>query len=276
MKHYIIIRHGLWLLFVAIPMLVFSTGELQSTGARSAAMGRCSVALSDTWSIMNNQAGLAKINRFSAGIAYESPFMLNELSAKSIGLVAPTKYGVLGLSYQNRGYELYNEQKLGLAYAKGFGPFLRIGLQLDYLQTSLGDGYGQKGSVTFELGLQSDISDKITIAVWTFNPLRVKLADFDDEKIQSIYRFGIQWKASESFIALVDVEKNSNTRPVIARLGLEYQVKDRFFIRTGTSTGLEIFSLGAGFRYKYFQFDLGAAMHETLGFSPQASIQIGF
>jgi len=276
MKHYTLARHGLWMLLMAIPMLVFSTGELQSTGARSAAMGRCSVALNDSWSIMNNQAGMAKIDRFSTAIAYESPFMLNELSVKSLGLAAPTKFGVLGLSYQHRGYELYNEQKIGLAYAKSFGPYLRIGLQLDYLQTTLGDGYGNKGSVTFEVGLQSDVTEKMTIGVYTFNPLRVKLADYDSEKIQAIYRFGLKWKASESFIALVDLEKNTQIRPVIARFGLEYQVKDRFFMRTGTSTGQEIFSLGVGFRHKFFQFDIGAAMHETLGFSPQASIQIGF
>lgn len=276
MKHYTYTRHGLWLLFVALPMLVFSTGELQPTGARSAAMGRCSVASTDVWSIMNNQAGMAKLDRFTAGIAYESPFLLNELSAKSIGLAAPTKFGVLGLSYRHQGYALYNEQKVGLAYAKSFGPHLRIGLQLDYLQTSLGDGYGNKGSVTFELGLQSDISEKLTLGVYAFNPLRVKLADFDNEKIQAIYRFGLQWKVAENFFALVDVEKNTGIRPVVARLGLEYQVKDKFYMRTGTSTGQEIFSLGVGFHHHVFQIDLGAAMHQTLGFSPQASVQIGF
>jgi hypothetical protein len=276
MKKYSTLLRNLLITFLVVPSVCYSTGYETSIGARSAGMGRCSVAINDLWSVQNNQAGIALLDQFYAGIAYENRFLLNELSTKSLGIIAPTKYGVLGLSYRHEGFDLYNEQKVGLAYAKSFGQYLRIGLQLDYLQTSLGDGYGKKSSVTFELGLQSDITENVTIGIWTFNPVRVKLADYDNEKIQAIYKFGLGWQLSDQFIASVELEKNTSIRPVIVRLGMEYNMANQFFIRTGTSTKEELFTIGFGFKYKHIHFDIGATMHETLGFSPQASLQIGF
>ena len=276
MKKHTALFTSLMVMLLFTPSLCFSTGNNLSTGARSAGMGRCSVAMHDIWSITNNQAGMALIDQFTAAIAYESRFRLNELSTKSLGLVAPTKYGVLGISYQHQGFDLYSEQKVGLAYAKSFGQYLRIGLQLDYLQTKLGEGYGQKNNVTFELGIQSDITENLTIGIWTFNPVRVKLADDNNEKIQAIYRFGLGWQLSDEFIATVEVEKNTQFRPITARLGMEYNIHNQFFIRTGTSTRDDIFTLGFGFNSTFFRFDIGACMHELLGFSPQASLQIQF
>lgn len=253
-----------------------ATGELTPTGSRMGGMGHCSVALTDFWGIMNNQAGMALINQFSAAVSYESRFMQKELSTKTAGFLAPTKFGVLGLSYRHSGFQLYNEQKIGLSYARSFGPYLRIGLQLNYLQAALGEGYGKKGSATCELGIQSDVTEKITLGVWTFNPLRAKLADYDDERIQSILRVGLAWHLSKQFIVTAEAEKNTYYRPVIVRAGAEYNIKERFFIRTGTSTYGEIFTMGFGFTSRHFTFDISAGMHETLGFSPQSSLLFQF
>ena len=269
-----------WLYLILLPLIfhlnLYATGDMQAVGARQAGMGRTSVAMNDFWGLMNNQAGIALFDRISVGISYENRFSLKELSSKSVGLILPTRMGVLGLSYQHHGFNLYNEQKVGLVYARSFADYLRIGLQLDYLQTTLGDNYGKKGSVTFELGVQSDVNEQLTIGVWAFNPIRVKLADYDSEKIQAIYRFGIKWKLSPQFVATAEVEKNTSVKPVIARAGMEYAIKDRFFIRAGTSTKIEIFTLGVGFKSKSFVFDIAATMHESLGFSPQASLLFQF
>lgn len=276
MKRFIQKWLALIILQLLFPLNNYATGDLIPTGARQAGMGRTSVAMTDFWGVMNNQAGIALFERISAGISYENRFMLSELSSKSIGVIVPTKFGVLGISYHHEGFELYNEQKAGLVYARSFGKHLRIGLQLDYLQTTLGDNYGKKSSATFELGVQSDITEELTIGVWTFNPVRVKLADYDSEKIQAIYRFGMQWKPSSHFVATIESEKNTSIKPVIIRGGLEYSIKDQFFIRAGTATKTEVFTLGFGFKSRYFAFDIAATMHESLGFSPQASLLFQF
>ncbi|MEE4258650.1 MAG: hypothetical protein V2I62_02740 [Bacteroidales bacterium] len=254
----------------------FAGGEFPVIGSRQAGMGRSSVALTDFWNLQNNQAGIALIDKFGAGIYYESQFSINQLSTKSAAFLAPTKIGVLGLTFNYFGYNLYNDMKIGLVYARSFGQYLRIGIQLDYIQTTLGDDYGSKSNVTFEIGLQSDITEQLTIGAWVFNPLQVKLAEYDDEKIPAIFKLGIAWEITNGFIATLEAEKNTAVQPILIRGGLEYGIHDKFFFRGGFSTQKEIFSMGFGFKVKVLRFDISAVMHETLGFSPQASLIFQF
>jgi len=258
------------------PIITFASGDIYPVGSRSAGMGRSSVAITDFWSTINNQAGIALYQKPAVGIYYENRFLINELSSKSIAAILPTKYGVFAATYNHFGYNLYNDQKIGLAYARAFGEKLRIGLQLDYLQTTLGNNYGSKGNITFEIGVQTDVSDNITIGAWVFNPIMVKLADYDDEKLPAVYRVGFAWHISEVFLATMEAEKSTAINPVIFRGGLEYELNSKFFFRTGFSTKKEIFSFGMGINIKHLIFNISAIMHESLGFSPQASLIFDF
>lgn len=255
---------------------LFAGGEFPVIGSRQAGMGRSSVALTDFWNLQNNQAGIALIEDFGVGIYYESQFGLNQLSTKSAAFLAPTNIGVLGLTFNYFGYSLYNDMKIGLVYARSFGQYLRVGLQLDYIQTTLGDDYGSTSNVTFEIGIQSDITEQLTIGAWVYNPIQVKLADFDNEKIPAILRFGVAWEIIDGFIATFEAEKNTNFQPILIRGGLEYGIKEKFYFRGGFSTQKEIFSMGFGFNFKPVRFDISAVMHESLGFSPQTSLIFQF
>ncbi len=250
--------------------------ELFPQSARSAGMCRSSVALTGFWNILNNQAGLATLERPTAGILYESKFSLNQLSNKTAAFAYPVKAGVLGVDFNYFGYQQYNEIKAGLLYARAFGRYLRMGLQLDYLQTTLGDGYGSKKNVTFEFGVQSDITSEITLGAYLYNPIRVNLSDYADERIPAILRFGITWHFSNTFLATAEAEKNSFYPKIIIRGGLEYSLKEKFYMRTGFSSGEEVFAIGFGLKLKGFRFDIAATMHQTLGFTPQASLTYAF
>ena len=189
----------LLILLIFNGLVVKAGGEVYSIGSRQAGMGRTSVALTDFWNIQNNQAGIALIDKISVGIYYESRFLISELGVKSAAVVVPTKIGVLGASFNHFGYSLYSDVKIGLAYARSFGPYFRIGLQLDYLQTTIGDNYGSKSNITFELGIQSDVTEVVTIGAYVYNPIRVKLADYNNEKVPSIFRLGVGWKISKNY-----------------------------------------------------------------------------
>jgi len=251
-------------------------GDFFPLGARSAGMGRVSVAMTGFWGIQNNQAGMALIDKYSVGIHYESRFGLNELSTKSAAVIAPLNFGVLGLSFNHFGYSSYNEMKVGLAYARSFAKYFRIGIQLDYLSTKIGDGYGQKQNVSFEIGVQSDINENITIGAYAFNPIMVKLADYNQEKVASVFRLGMAYKFDKWLIASIEAEKSSNINPILLRMGIEYNLKSKFFFRAGIASRYEILTFGFGMKFKYFSFDLAATMHESLGFSPQSSIVFTF
>jgi len=276
MKKYIVKYLTIVLIISSSNATTFAAGDISPIGSRSAGMGRSSVAITDFWSTMNNQAGIALYENPAVGIYYENRFLLNELSSKSIAAILPTKYGVFAATYNHFGYNLYNDQKIGLAYASAFGKKFRVGLQLDYLQTSLGNNYGSKGNVTFEIGIQTDVSNNITIGAWVFNPIMVKLADYDDEKLPAIYRVGFAWHISDVFLATLEAEKSTAINPIIFRGGIEYELNKKFFFRTGFSTKKEIFSFGMGINIKHLVFNISAVMHESLGFSPQASLIFNF
>lgn len=264
------------LLFALLLLCNSIKGQTIAVGSRSASLGYCSVALKDFWGIINNPASISNIAEPSTGIYYDFRYMNTDLSIKSIAVVIPTKFGVLGSSYFHMGYSLYNRQKIGLAYGRSFGNYLRVGLQLDYVVTSLGNGYGNNGKLTFDIGIQSDISKKITLGAWVINPINVKVADFDDETLPTTYKFGFLWAVSSNLQTTCEVEKNSIIAAPIFRVGVEYGIKERYYTRIGTTTGNEILTFGGGIIIGGFNLDLSAIMHNTLGFSEQISLIYNF
>src|SRR5580765_6641263 len=113
-----------WLLILPLSVCflprVHAGGDPLSVGARSGAMGNSSVTLSDAFSVFNNQAGMAFLKGFSAGLFSKREFSVSELTYSAGGVTLPTKSGVFGLNASYYGFESYNEKKAGLAYARLF------------------------------------------------------------------------------------------------------------------------------------------------------------
>lgn len=251
-------------------------GLLIPTGAREAGMGRCSVALTGFWGIRNNQAGMALIKDFSVGINYESRFGMDQLSTKSLAALYPSRWGVVGMSMDYFGYSLYHEIRLGLAYARIFGSYLRVGVQLDYFHTAFGNNYGRSNNLTFELGLQSDLTDALTLGAYVFNPVPKKESAYAPIVFPMVFRLGIAYHFSKNLLITFETEKNSNFHYWLFRGGMEYVFREQFFFRAGLGTQQEIFSIGFGYKLKGLSFDLAATLHEALGVSPQVSLIYSF
>jgi len=243
----------------------------KTSGARSAAMGGASVSLSDFWSIQNNPAGMALQPSLSAGVYYENRFLMKELSLKGAAVVAPTRFGVLGLSFNQFGYTLYNENKFGLAYARSFGKLLRIGLQLDYQTTNIAENYKDASFVTFELGVQSTLNEKLSLGAYVYNPVRMEIADYPDESTPMVMRFGLTYSLNPEFIGVAEIEQNFQTKASL-RVGLEYAIQQKFFIRTGISTNPGLLTMGAGIHFRQLQFHIAASMHQLLGVTTTAGL----
>lgn len=264
-------------------VLLFASNENTPIGGRSAAMANSSVTLSDFWAIQNNQAGLADLSHIAIGLYYENRFMVKELSLRSGAFVLPTKSGVFGLNYNYFGYSKYNEQKIGLAYARAFGEYFSMGLQLDYLSTRIAEDYGSNHAFTFELGIRTKISEGFVLAVHIFNPIGVKIENEYNERVPTIFKLGLSYKISDKLLLALETEKDLEFKPLI-RGGFEYKIVEQAIIRIGYSTlpattGSENFSIsslyafGFGLNLKKLQIDFSSSIHQTLGWSPQVSIQ---
>jgi hypothetical protein len=253
----------------------FAGNEINTIGGRSSAMGGTAVCFSDFWSVNNNQAGIAYYKSYATGFYYENKFLLKELSLKNISLIVPTSSGVFGVNYSYFGYNIYNEQKLGIAYAKAFGKDFSAGIQLDYLGISIGDNYGTKNNITFEIGILAKLSNQVTIGAHAFNPINVLLSNYNKETIPSVLKLGMCYTISDKIILTLETEKNIYYNAVL-KLGLEYKIIKDVFVRTGISTNPLFNTFGFGFNYGKCTFDFSSSIHQTLGYSPQFSMIYNF
>ena len=251
---------------------VFAYDFIHPIGGRAAAMGGSSVASQGLWAMQNNPAGMANLDKISLGLYYENRWMLPETAYKCGAFALPTKFGCVGLSFNQFGSWKYSENKFGLAYAKDFGRYLQIGLQLDYLMLKIGNDYGTYSAVSFELGLQSQVTDKLTLGTYIFNPVNFSFDQtLNHEKLPIVMRFGLAYKFTKDFIGQCEIEKNTEREGVSLRGGLECEAAKNFYIRAGVQTNPGILSFGVGYAIRFAQINVAAQMHNEL----RASIQIG-
>jgi hypothetical protein len=246
-------------------------------GARSAGVANASVTYSDVWSTFHNQAGLASLNNISAGTYFENRFLISELGLRSVAIAVPAnKIGAFGLNVSLFGYAVYNEKKAGISYAKKLGDKVSAGIQLDYLNTSFNDElYGSRTSFTVEGGLIAEPIANLKIGAHVFNPTKTKIAEYGDERIPVIMRFGASYKFSDKALLSSEIEKSSDYNNIF-RAGLEYHPVDILYLRCGVASNPSLSCFGFGLKLKQFVIDMSAQYHWVLGFSPQFSLGYEF
>lgn len=262
----------------------YAGGENYPVGARSAALGNASVTFSDLWSVHHNQAGLAGLTSPVAGIHYENRFSMSELSLKAVAFAMPLPgegQSVLGLSLVSFGYSAYSDMKIGIGFGKQLGDKYSIGIQLDYLQTSIGGEYGSKSAVAAEVGLQAEIINDLTMGVHIFNPTRAKLLEYkiqeetEIERIPTIMRFGINYAFSDKVSVSLETEKDVYFKAIF-KGGVEYHPIDILYIRGGLSSDPVYNSFGFGLDMRNFRLDFAASKHQVLGYTSQISLLYNF
>ncbi|MBL4625100.1 MAG: hypothetical protein JKY42_08180 [Flavobacteriales bacterium] len=254
----------------------FASGDNYHIGGRSAAMGNSSVMLQDRWSIHHNQAGLAWLEKKSVGVYYESRYTTSQLGLQGGAFILPTEAaGTFGLSISTFGYSLYNETKIGLAYARKLSPMFSVGIQLDYFSIGIGENYGRVGAFSGEIGVLAVLTDNLTVGAHLFNPSRTRIAQYNDEHLPTILRFGASYKFSDKVLMTGEMEKDIDQKPVF-KSGLEYNISEPIFIRAGIASNPFVSSFGVGVRLKGFEFDIATSFHSVLGYTPQLSLGYTF
>ena len=254
---------------VLLPLSLFS----QNGGFTG--MGNSSVMLYDFWSIYNNQAGLSDIDRPEVGICYENNYALWETGKQSAGFVLPTKTGNFALSANRFGYSGYAENSIGLAFARNLGKLFSASIQFDYLFYTQSENYGYKGALLFQVGLISRPIENLQIGLHVYNPGHVTLEDYDDKRVPTVIRFGLSYYFSEQVLFSVETEKDIDKENRF-KTGLQYEIIDGFFIRTGFLTNPNQFSLGIGYALNDFTVDIATTTHESLPLSTQISFKYRF
>jgi len=262
--------------FLCLSSIYLHAGDNPPLGARSQGMAGCGTALTtDLWGVQNNQASLAGIESFQAGVFYESRFLVSELGMKGVAAALPTKYGSFGLNVNSFGYSLYSETKAGLAYAKKLSARFSMGVQLDYYNTRIGENYGSSSGVVGEIGILAEPVKNLFVGLHLFNPTRTRLSGNLDERLPTIMRFGMSYKFSDQVFVIAEAEKDVDFKTTF-RGGLEYRPIPAFYIRAGAAANPGLVSMGFGVVLKKFRLDIASSFHSVLGFSPSMGLQYGF
>ena len=262
-------------IFIFLSISVLADSGNFPAGARSAALSNASVTLTDGWCTFNNQGGLGFLNSPTVGFYFENRYFVKELSMQAGTFAMPFKPGTLAISYRYFGYSRYYESKFGLAYGRKFTKRFAAGVQVNYLQTHIAEGYGNYNAVAAEIGLLAQPVDHFYIGVHVFNPTMTKHDALPEERIPTVFRLGLSYSFEGKATILFETEKDIVLKPVF-KGGIEIQAVENLFLRGGFSSVYEQYSFGLGYKYRKIVVDLAFSRHYVLGFTPHVSVGYEF
>ena len=246
-----------------------------SQGARAGAMANNGVTLVDAFSYHHNPGALGFIEEGTAGLSYESRYVLKELQTQSIAVAIPLKVGVISMGGQFYGYDTYRTTRVGMGYSMKLSEKISAGVQINYLGTRLDPFYGVRHGISAEFGALGKLNDRVNVGFSVVNIGRAKLSEFKDDRYGTLLRLGLSYQLIEQLLVVAEVEQeiNFDTR---LRAGIEYHPIDVLYIRAGVQGAPMDFAFGFGLKYERLKFDLSTQYNQTLGWTPAASFVVDF
>lgn len=229
-------------------------------------LGAYSINHADVFSITSNQAALARMENAAVGFFGENRFLLTETNMYSAIIALPTKEGNFAFQADYFGYKNYNESQLGMAYARNVGTKLDLGIKFNYYSFRI-PGFESPSTVNFEIGVICHFTEKLNGGIHIYNPVGGRLSKTENDKLSSVYSFGLGYEASDNFFVSAEIVKQEDL-PVDVNAGVQYNFAKQFFARFGIASQNESPYGGAGLSWKNFRLDVSASYHPQLGFSP--------
>ncbi len=245
--------------------------EVLSThpGARGGTMGSIRSIHTDVLAMYGNEAGLGFATNLSFYASAERRANNEGLNFYSLASCLPTAFGSFGVLIEHFGFDLYNEQLVGLGYGRQVSEYLSVGAQFDYLQVKI-PSYGQKSAVTVELGLLTKIGTRTQLGFHVYNPFDIRLVE--EEPLPTIINLGVAYQPTHQVRVIAEVEKVGGQQENL-KAGLEYQLVERFTFRLGVNTNPSLITFGVGYQMQNgMSLDVGSTVHQLLGISPLAGI----
>lgn len=238
-------------------------------------LGAYSLNHVDVFSFMANQASLAQMTNGAGGVYAERRFLLSELNNYNAAFALHTNSGNFGLKANYFGFSDYNETQIGLAYGRKLGSKVDIGAQFNYNGIRV-SGYGNATAISFEVGTILHLSDKLHAGLHVNNPVGGKFTkQAEEEKLPSVYTFGLGYDASEKFFVGAEIQKEED-QPVNVNAGIQYKFLPQLLARAGMQSATSSYYVGIGLYLRSFRFDVTTSWHPQLGFSPGALFIFNF
>ncbi len=251
-------------LFLCLPFFALAQGGNYQISARNAAMGGASATISDAYSAFHNVGALGGFDEGITALAgYQRRYGLAELSLFGFGLTAPTEYGTFALTANRFGNsDLYNEQRLGLAFSNTIG-FVSLGAAINYIQYSI-ETAGTRPLISIDFGGKVTLSEQLSFGAYIRNLNQAQVQEFTDERLPTSLVFGFSYRPTDLLMLNAELDKDLEFDEIF-KIGLEYQVVNNIFLRTGLQTAPFHGSFGVGFAPRRLAFDYAYLTNNNLG-----------
>jgi hypothetical protein len=236
--------------------------EALPKGARSVGIGNAHATLGDVWSVFNNIGALSHISSSQVSFSYDHRMNMNELTTLAAGAVIKGENSAFGLGVSSFGSELFSQNQIGIGFSNQLG-ITSLGIKVSYFQTSI-EGFGRGASPLLEFGGVAELTPELFFGAHVYNITMAKYGKNNLERLPTVVKAGISYRPSEKVMVNIEAEKDILLEPLI-KMGIEYNLLDRFWARAGMNTNPGILFFGLGFKPRRFHIDYAMTQHPVLG-----------
>ena len=258
---------------ISVFILSFTLSAQEITqGASSWSVAGASMGFADVWSLYNQPAQMAFLQKMSVGISYTNLFLSKEISKTAFAFAYPYKIHAFGVGYAFSGYSLYQNHQTSLAYALRLHPTTALAIKLNYEAFRFGEAYYGSTNVFFmDIALRAQPIAPLGISVHIYKPYQTKIEQKDSYPI--LFRLGLDYKVGKSLLCILQAEKNLY-QPLAIKTGLAWQVVPIVSLRLGAGYNPTLFSTGLSVFAKYLHIDIASAWHWQLGIIPAVALRV--
>jgi hypothetical protein len=249
-------------------MVTLAQSVSTQIGAKPAGMGYASATSTDSYSILNNVAGIANLVTTEFAAAYDAAPSLSGADRMAAIANLKLKSFVMGVSLFRFGDDLYNEQLLTIGAANKLG-IAALGVRLILIQYQA-QGFGIKTSISADLGGLVEFTKKLALGAYITNLNQPSLSKESGERLPTKLHAGVGFYPSDSFSVCVEIDKDIDYSPTW-KAGFEYQFRKRLSLRSGYNLNPNAAFFGLGFNTSRLRLDYALRHSYSLGMSHQAS-----
>ena len=249
------------------------THAQSSMGATSVAMGQTGVAVPNTnWAIFSNSAMMptdeTRVSFY--GFRYVG---IAEITDMAANVMTPLNWGTVGIGIHRYGFNLFNENRLLLAYKNSMDRF-HYGASVAYTHIFQGGNYGSAGAIGLDLGLAAEIMEDLWFGARITNLNQPTYGNTNEELSRELAT-GLSFMLTPEALITAEIVKDVMF-PLSFRSGVQYEVIQSLFIRAGITTEPETYSFGFGYQASSWEVNFALQQHNPLGLSPALDLSVKF
>ncbi|TVR30124.1 MAG: hypothetical protein EA390_08830 [Balneolaceae bacterium] len=264
---------GISFVFALLPLTAKDSNAQHIMGARYVSMGQTGVAMAESnWSAFNN-AALMRTDKHHVSFYGFRYVGISEITDMAAVVNYRSDSGTFGLGLHRYGFDLFNENRLLLAYKNSAGKF-HYGGSISYFHVNQGGNYGSAGAVGIGLAIAAEVIDDVWFGARATNVNQPAYGNTDEELPRELAA-GFSYSLSDQALITAELVKDVKF-PISFRSGLEFEIVPLLFLRTGITTEPLTYALGFGYAASLWEVNFGLQQHDPLGLSPALDLTLRF